>query len=106
MEGIVLDSPYTSVDDIIEDNVQRFIPFLPKIISGPVKAYFKNYIEKNIKVDLNKKQNVDLIKLINLNAVLIMSNKDELIPINRFKKLIANYAEKFPQKNKLYVQNT
>ena len=47
MEGIVLDSPYTSIDDIIDDNVQRFIPFLPKIVSGPVKLYFKNYVEKN-----------------------------------------------------------
>lgn len=55
MEGIVLDSPYTSIDNIIEDNIQRFIPFLPSIISGPIKSYFKNYIEKNLKIDLNKK---------------------------------------------------
>lgn len=38
--------------------------------------------------------------------VLILSDKDELIPLKRFKKLRDNFALKFTNKNKLIVLNS
>ena len=44
------------------------------IISTPIIYYIKNWIKNKTKVDMNKEQNIDLIKRINVDTVFIYSS--------------------------------
>ena len=104
--GIILDSPYSCFSEFIKDNLKKFLPFMSNFLSIPLVYYLKNYFLKKIKVDLYKKQNIDIISVVNLNTVFIISEKDELIPYNRFLNLVKNFASKFMKKNKPQIFNT
>ena len=41
-------------------------------------------MNKNIGFDIRKDQNIDLIRLINLNTIFIYSKNDEIVPKERF----------------------
>ena len=104
--AIVLDSPYDSFSGFIRDNMKKQVAFLSGLISSPVSLYLKSFYKKKIGIDLDKNQNCDLIKRINLNAVMFISDCDELIPLDKFNELIQSFAEKCPKKNKCKVYNT
>lgn len=106
ISGIILDSPYTSFSEFVKDNLKKFIPFLSKFLSTPLIYYLKNYFLKKIKVDVSKKQNIDIISVVNLNTVFIISDKDELISKDRFINLVKNFASKFLKKNKPQIFKT
>ena len=53
-----------------------------------------------IQEDLNKKQNLHIIEVINLNTIFIYSDNDQMIPDQRFKQFALNFAKKCNKKNK------
>ena len=106
IQGIVLDSPYTSFDDFVYDNLKKFVPFLSGVLSLPIRAYLKSWLDSKINIDLDKKQNVDLIKVVNLNAVILISDIDEVVPLEKFEILVKNFAKKCGKKNKPRIYNT
>lgn len=92
IDGIILDSPYSSFDHFVKDNLKKFINFLPGLLAIPISSYLKKWFENKLNIDLNKKQNIDIIKLTNLNTLFIISDKDELIPKERFDLFVLNFA--------------
>lgn len=104
--GIVLDSPYDSFSGFIKDNMAKQIAFLSGLISSPVSLYLKNFYKKTLDIDLDTMQNSYLIKRVNLNTVMFVSDADELIPLDKFSELIHGFAEKCPKKNPCKVFNT
>ena len=84
ISGLVLDSPYTSLDDLLTDNIKRFIPWIPSILTKPVNMYYKSFLLDRVGEDLNKNQNIDIIKIININTLMIMSKLDQMVPLERF----------------------
>lgn len=106
IQGIVLDSPYTSFDHFISDNLKKFVPYLSGVLALPVRLYLKSWLDSKINIDLDKKQNIDLIQVVNLNAVILISDKDEVVPLEKFEMLVKNFASKCGKKNKPRVYNT
>ena len=92
--GGIFDSPYTSVEDFIGDNIARLVKFVPGLASSIATIYFKNWTEKTLGFDIDKNQNRDLFPKINLNSAFIFSRKDEIIPFERYKSLVSSYASK------------
>ena len=101
--GIVLDSPYNSFDGFIKDNMKKIMKFISGLISLPVCLYLKNFYKKKLGIDLDTMQNLDLIKKLNLNTSFIVSDKDEMIPYDKFEVLISSFAKKFAKKNECKV---
>lgn len=54
IEGMVLDSPYTSLSDFVEDNVKRLIPLMPKLLISPVNSFLKSWFKKRLQIDISK----------------------------------------------------
>lgn len=104
--GIILDSPYDSFSGFVRDNMKKQVTFLSGLISTPVSAYLKSFYKKKLDIDLDKMQNTDLIKRVNLNTVMFISDDDELIPLETFNEMIQGFAEKCPKRNKCKVYNT
>jgi hypothetical protein len=94
--GIILDSPYTSVRDYIEDNIAKFVKILQGVTVAVVTWYFRSWMEKKVGVDIDKNSNCDIFPKLNLNAAFICSEKDDIIPLKRFNQLISSYAARFP----------
>jgi hypothetical protein len=94
---MVLDSPYRSLKSLINDNVERFLKnsFLATLSKKPATAIFSNHLLKSkIKYDLNVNQNKHLLPIIGCSCFFIISDKDEMIPYRRFKKIISEYRPK------------
>lgn len=104
--GIVLDSPYDSFSGFVRDNMKKAVTVLTGLISSPVLLYLKNFYKNRLGVDLDRSQNIDLIKRINVNTVFLVSTEDELIPMEKFNEMTDNYASACPKKNKCKVYNT
>lgn len=93
--GVVLDSPYTSFDDLFLDNLKKFSPILSNFFSVPLLIMAKKWLQYHISDDLTKKQNEDLVLDCPVNLVLIHSSQDELIPNKRFTHLKQLVEENF-----------
>lgn len=94
---MVLDSPYRSLNSLINDNVERFLKnsFLATLSKKPAKAIFSNYLLKSkIKYDINVDQNKHLLPIIGCSCFFVISDQDEMIPFRRFQKLINEYRPK------------
>jgi hypothetical protein len=94
---MVLDSPYRSLKSLINDNVERFLKnsFLATLSKKPATAIFSNHLLKSkINYDLNVNQNKHLLPIIGCSCFFIISDKDEMIPFERFKKIIKEYRPK------------
>lgn len=105
IEGLILDSPYTSFEDYFQDNVRRFVPQLPSFLVSPVFLYLKTWLNSRLKVDLSQKQNIDIIQVVNINTLFIVSDQDEMIPEPRFKSFGHNFASKVIKKNLPIMRN-
>jgi len=104
--GIVLDSPYESFTSFIEDNMKKFVNFMPGMMSSLANMYLKSWMNSKLNIDIEVDQNIELITKINLNTVFIISDKDEIVSYDRYVKLINSYAQKFPHKNTCFRVNT
>lgn len=92
--GAIFDSPYSCVSDFIADNINKSIKFMQTIASSLAVFYFKNWSQSKLELDIEKNQNVDLFPKMNLNSAFIISQSDELIPFERYQKLVKSYGEK------------
>lgn len=91
--GMVLDSPYRSLKSLIKDNAERYLKstVLGKLSVGPVQGLLATYFDKEIGYDLNSNQNKHLLPQIGSSCFFIISDKDEMIPMKRYSKMIAEY---------------
>lgn len=103
--GLVLDVPYYSFNSFIKDNVNRFIKYVPGFVTKSLSSYVIDRILLKYKINLLLNQNKTLLKLTNINTVMIISDKDEIVPYKRFDKMKKNFAEKFIKKNILKTFN-
>ena len=104
--GLILDSPYKSFSDFISDNTGKVIKFMPGVVSKPIGYYLKNFYNKRLGIDLNKKQNSAIIEVINVNTIFLVSDRDEIVPKKSYDDMVENFAKKCPKRNECRVYNT
>lgn len=94
--GMVLDSVYRSLKSLVNDNIERALngSILARLSKKPANAMMYNYLKKKISYDMTKSQNKHLLPKIGCSCMFIISDQDEMIPIRRFKKTIAEYRPK------------
>lgn len=94
--GMVLDSVYRSLKALINDNIERALKgsILATLSKKPANAMMYNYLMKKISYDMTKNQNKHLLPKIGCSCMFIISDQDEMIPLRRFKKTIAEYKPK------------
>ena len=102
--GIILDAPYSSLTGFVKDNVKKFSK-LGRFFLLPIKLYLKYFLSSKLHIDISKDQNKNLVKRININTIFLFSDKDELIPRRKFKKLSDNFAKKLKIKNNYKIVN-
>lgn len=90
---LVLDVPYFSFNSFIKDNVRRFVPMLPGMLTETTSSYVIERINTKHRLDLRQNQNKFLMKKTNMNTVIIVSDRDEIVPYRRFEKMIARFGE-------------
>lgn len=93
--GLVLDVPYYSMHSFIKDNIKRFVPYLPNMLSVTAGNYAIERFNTVHGINLNENQNKFLLSVTNVNTVIIVSDKDEIVPYKRFQKMSKNFASKF-----------
>lgn len=103
--ALVLDSPYSSFVGFLKDNVGKMANFMT-LVSTPLSHYLKNYVNKRLDIDLDTRQNINLVETINISGVFLISDDDEIIPYDSFKKLADRYGAKFKKRNEPRVYNT
>jgi hypothetical protein len=95
--GMVLDSPPKSIMAAIENFVKvKLLNF--KLFTKMAAIYSEGWIKKQIGIDITLNQNLKLVKHINLNAIFLVSTKDEMVPFEDSMELVKNFSAKCDQK--------
>ena len=106
IQAIVLDSPYNSFMSFIKDNMNKFAGFMTSLVSTPLSHYLKNFYNNKLGINLETSQNISIIKSININALFLISDIDDLIPYKNYTSMVNNFGTKCLQRNEPRIYNT
>jgi len=104
--AVVLDSPYTSFMTFLKDNMSKLAGFMTSLVSTPLSHYLKSFYNKKLGIDLETCQNIDLLRSMNVNALFLISDADDMIPYRAYTDMINVYGTSFRPRHEPRVYNT
>lgn len=105
--GLVLDSPYESITSFLDENIKKRFNFLISgVLSTCANMYLKSWMEKHLQIDITADQNIDMVQRVNINTVFIVSDKDEIVSMEKFDNLVGSFAKRCFVKAKPRVLNS
>lgn len=104
--AVVLDSPYISFMSFLKDNMSKLVGFMTSLVSTPLSHYLKSFYNKKLDIDLETSQNIDLLKSMDINALFLVSDLDDMIPYRAYVEMIDSYGMSCQKRNEPRVYNT